>query len=83
MKRLFTLASLAILGLATFVHAEQGNPKLKTIEAIAFGPKGLLLIGGGPQIVSVETGKKSFTGSKGAFCNSAPIQKLPPVTSRL
>jgi hypothetical protein len=55
MKRL-TLASLAILGLATFVHAEQGNPKLKTIEAIAFGPKGLLLIGGGPQIVSVETG---------------------------
>ena len=56
MKRLLTLASLVLLGLANFVHAEQGNPKLKTIEAIAFGPKGLLLIGGGPQVVSVETG---------------------------
>ena len=46
-----------LLGLANFAAAEQGNPKIKTIEAIAFGPKGLLLIGGGrPQVVSVETG---------------------------
>ena len=56
MKRLLTLACLSLLGLANFAAAEQGNPKLKTIEAIAFGPKGLLLIGGGPQIVSVDTG---------------------------
>ncbi|HEX3314546.1 MAG TPA: hypothetical protein VHR72_06610 [Gemmataceae bacterium] len=56
MKRLLTLACLSLLGLANFAAAEQGNPKLKTIEAIAFGPKGLLLIGGGPQVVSVDTG---------------------------
>jgi hypothetical protein len=56
MKRLLTLACLSLLGLANFAQAEQGNPKLKSIEAIAFGPKGLLLIGGGPQVVSVETG---------------------------
>jgi hypothetical protein len=56
MKRFFCLAGLVLLGLATFVPAEQGNPKIKTIEAIAFGPKGLLLVGGGTQVVSIETG---------------------------
>jgi hypothetical protein len=56
MKRSLALACLLLLGLATFVQAEQGNPKLKTIEAIAFGPNGLLLIGGGARVVSVETG---------------------------
>jgi len=55
MKRSLTLACLLLLGLAPFARAEQGNPKIKTIEAIAFGPKGLLLIGGGAQVVSVET----------------------------
>src|SRR4051812_32097508 len=56
MKRSLSLACLVLLGLATFVQAEQGNPKIKTIEAIAFGPDGLLLIGGGDQVVSVQTG---------------------------
>src|SRR5437660_12416414 len=56
MTRSLSLACLLLLGLAALVQAEQGNPKLKTIEAIAFGPKGLLLIGGGAQVVTVETG---------------------------
>ncbi len=56
MKRALSLSCLLLLGLASFVQAEQGNPKLKTIEAIAFGPNGLLLIGGGARVVTVETG---------------------------
>jgi len=56
MKRALLLACLLLLGLATMVQAQQGNPRIKTIEAIAFGPKGLLLIGGGALVVSVETG---------------------------
>jgi hypothetical protein len=56
MKRFLSLACVLLLGLATFVRADQGNPKIATIEAIAFGPDGLLLIGGGSQVVSVETG---------------------------
>ena len=54
-----SLACLALLGLANFASANQGNPNIKTIEAIAFGPGGLLLIGGGAQVVSVETGDKT------------------------
>jgi hypothetical protein len=69
MKR-FSLACLVLLGLATFVQAEQGNPKIKTIEAIAFGPNGLLLIGGADQVVSVETGDTtSTTWSKSEIAN--------------
>jgi len=56
MMRSLLLASLALVGLATSLQADQGNPKLQTIEAIAFGPNGLLLIGGGNRVVSVETG---------------------------
>jgi hypothetical protein len=56
MKRALSLACVVLLGLAASASAEQGNPKLKTIEAIAFGPDGLLLIGGGAQVVAVETG---------------------------
>src|SRR5262249_32212130 len=56
MRRACFLACLLLVGLATCVQAEQGNPKIKTIEAIAFGPDGLLLIAGGSQVVSVETG---------------------------
>ena len=65
MTRSFSLASLLLLGLASFAQAEQGNPKITAIEAIAFGPHGLLLIGGGAQVVSVETGDtKPTTWSK-------------------
>src|SRR4051812_11167840 len=65
MKRSLSLACLLLLGLANFVQAEQGNPKISTIEAIAFGPNGLLLIGGGAQVITIETGDtKSATWSK-------------------
>jgi hypothetical protein len=56
MKRALALACLLLLGLAHPARADQGNPQIKTIEAIAFGPNGLLLIGGGARVVSVETG---------------------------
>ncbi|HTU91979.1 MAG TPA: hypothetical protein VMF69_17990 [Gemmataceae bacterium] len=59
MKRAFSAACLLLLGLSNFVQADQGNPKIKAIEAIAFGPKGLLLIGGGDRVVAVETGDTS------------------------
>jgi len=56
MKRPLSLACLVLFGLAAFAQAEQGNPKIDTIEAIAFGPNGLLLIGGGARVVAVDTG---------------------------
>jgi hypothetical protein len=56
MKHTPLLTCLLLFGLALPVHADQGNPKIKTIETIAFGPNGLLLIGGGSQVVTVETG---------------------------
>lgn len=70
MKRSLSLACLLLLALANFVQAEQGNPKITVIEAIAFGPKGLLLIGGGAQVVTVETGDtKPTTWSKSEIAN--------------
>lgn len=70
MKRYLSLAGLVLIGLATAAQAEQGNPKLKTIEAIAFGPNGLLLIGGGAQVVTVETGDtKESAWTKDAIPN--------------
>jgi hypothetical protein len=56
MKRALALACLLLLGQANFAGADQGNPRIKAIEAIAFGPNGLLLIGGGARVVAVETG---------------------------
>jgi hypothetical protein len=61
MLRYLSIACLVLFSLATFVQADQGNPKLKTIEAIAFGPDGMLLIAGGSQVVSVETGDTKAT----------------------
>src|SRR4051794_21545410 len=61
MKRTLSLACLALVGLATCVQADQGNPKIQTIESIAFGPNGLLLIGGGARVVTVETGDTQQT----------------------
>jgi len=56
MKRILSLACLVLLSLAASARAEQGNPKLEAIEAIAFGPNGLLVIGGGARVVTVDTG---------------------------
>ena len=61
MKRSLSLACLLFFGLTNVVQAEQGNPKITSIEAIAFGPNGLLLIGGGAQVVTIETGDTSPT----------------------
>ena len=63
-SRRFFVACLLTLGMAGFAQAEQGDPKLKTIEAIRFGPKGLLLIGSGSQVVTVETGDTKETDWK-------------------
>ena len=60
MKRSLALACLLLLAPAV-ARAEQGNPGIKSIEAIAFGPNGLLLIGGGARVVAVETGDTSPT----------------------
>ena len=71
MKRHF-FTCLALLVAATFAHADQGNPKLKSIEAIAFGPNGLLIIGSGTQVVTVETGDTKAprqTGRTGEIAN--------------
>jgi hypothetical protein len=58
--RLFAFA-LALTAIALPVSAAEptiGNPGIKAIEAIAFGPDGLLLIGDGKgqQVVVIETG---------------------------
>jgi len=70
MMRALSLACLLLLGLSNPLQAEQGNPNIKTIEAIAFGPNGLLLIGGGAQVVTVETGDTApSTWSKTEMAN--------------
>lgn len=56
MIRALSLACALLVGVSPFVQADQGNPKVTAIEAIAFGPDGLLLIGGGARVVTVETG---------------------------
>jgi len=56
MTRRIVLACLVALSLSAFARADQGNPKLKAIEAINFGPDGMLLIGGGATVVTVDTG---------------------------
>src|SRR5262245_30387608 len=70
MVRSLSLACVLLLGMSAFVHADQGNPKITTIEAIAFGPNGLLLVGGGARVVAVETGDvKPMTWSKAEIGN--------------
>jgi hypothetical protein len=55
MKRFLSLACVLLIGL-TSAQAQQGDPKITTIEAIAFGPDGLLLVGGGARVVAIQTG---------------------------
>jgi hypothetical protein len=60
--RLARLFAIALLFTAVTLRASAeptvGNPGIKSIEAIAFGPDGLLLIGDGKggQVVAIETG---------------------------
>lgn len=69
MKRL-SLSVFAVLLCAAAAQADQGNPKLKTIEAIRFGPNGLLIVGGGSDVVTIETGDtKETTWSKTEVAN--------------
>lgn len=52
------MACLFLLCAATLAQADTGNPKLKSIDSLGFGPDGLLLIGDskGAQVVTIETG---------------------------
>jgi len=70
------VAGLALTLSAAPAHGQQamGNPKITSIEAIAFGPNGLLLIGGGARVVSVETG--DTTPSAWAKMEIANIDQL-------
>src|SRR6185295_10092320 len=61
MRTRIFLSCLVALGLAAFAQADQGNPKLKSIDAIRFGPNGMLIIGGGAEVVTVETGDTKET----------------------
>jgi len=70
MIRRLSLSCLLLLGAATLAHADQGNPKLAKIEAMNFGPNGLLLLGGGSTVVSVETGDtKEMPWTKNEIAN--------------
>jgi hypothetical protein len=65
-KRSFALALLLAGWAASVCPAAQeqtGNPQVKSIEAIAFTPEGLLLIGDGrgAQVVAVQTGDATPT----------------------
>ncbi len=57
-----TLCTLALLAVSA-LRADTGNPNLKSIEALTFGPNGLLVIGDGKgaQIVTIDTGDVSPT----------------------
>jgi len=70
------VAGVALTLFAAPAHGQQamGNPKITSIEAIAFGPNGLLLIGGGARVVSVETG--DTTPSAWAKMEIANIDQL-------
>ena len=69
------LTCLVTLSLAVVAHADQGNPKIKTIDSIAFGPDGLLLIGSGTRVVTVETGD----AKEGAAWNKTEIANIDQV----
>ncbi|MBM3996642.1 MAG: hypothetical protein FJ303_21185 [Planctomycetes bacterium] len=56
-----TFAFLVVFGVAPLAQADQGNPNLKSVDAIAFGPNGLLIIGSGTQVVAVDTGDTKAT----------------------
>lgn len=65
-KRTFALALLLAgwaTSLAPAAEVQTGDPQLKSIEAITFGPEGLLLIGDGrgAQVVAVQTGDTTPT----------------------
>jgi hypothetical protein len=69
MKRLL-FACIALVCAVGIASADQGNPKLASIEAIRFGPEGMLIVGGGSDVVTIETGDKTpITWSKTEIAN--------------
>ena len=59
LRTCFVALTVALLvGAPVHADAQTGTPAIKSIEAIAFGPDGLLLIGDGrgAQVIAVETG---------------------------
>src|SRR5271166_2238900 len=74
MKRLF-FTCLTLLVAAAAARADQGDPKLKTIDALAFGPNGLMLIGSGTQVVTVETGDTKSTDKAPASIDIANVDQ--------
>jgi hypothetical protein len=57
------LALAAFAGSASAVEWTTGNPKIQSIEAIAFSPDGILIVGDGKgsQVVAIQTDDKSPT----------------------
>lgn len=72
---LLLLAAPAFAQTNYFKSSEQGNPKVKSIEAIGFGPDGLLLIGDGrgKQVVVIDT--KDTMPTKWSNTKITDIQK--------
>lgn len=60
---MLALAAALVLASTAGAEVKTGNPNVKSIEAIAFGPDGLLLIGDGKgaQVVTVQTGDTTLT----------------------
>lgn len=76
MNRKIFVACLLTIGLTAFAQADQGNPKVKSIDKLAFAPDGVLLIGDskGSQVISVDTG--DLKGAKWGDADIANIDGL-------
>ncbi|MSU77266.1 MAG: hypothetical protein EXS16_04125 [Gemmataceae bacterium] len=80
MKRIL-IAVFVLFASVGSVFAEQGNPNVKSIDVITFGPDGLLVIGDsrGSAVVTVETGdlaETKWTGKEVANIDQALAGKL-------
>ncbi|MBI2805793.1 MAG: hypothetical protein HYX68_12510 [Planctomycetes bacterium] len=72
MKRSLFATVFVLLASAAFAQADAGDPKLKSIDALGFGPDGLLLIGDSKSaaVVTVDTGDvRETTWNKAGIAN--------------
>ncbi|MCS7046195.1 MAG: hypothetical protein NZO58_07555, partial [Gemmataceae bacterium] len=77
-RRSLMALAVALLALTPlYADTKVGTPPLKSIEALAFGPEGLLILGDGKgaQIVTVETGDTTPREWK--------VTEIPDLTSQL